>query len=32
VVTVYFNSDTGSSQPLTEELRSVLEAAMIAEA
>jgi len=29
VVTVYFNSGTGASQPLTEELRSVLEAAMI---
>jgi acyl-CoA thioester hydrolase len=32
VVTVYFNSDTGASQPLTGELRSVLEAAMIASA
>ena len=30
VVTVYFDSGTGASQPLTEELRSVLEAAMIA--
>ncbi len=30
VVTVYFNIDTGASQPLTGELRSVLEAAMIA--
>lgn len=30
VVTVFFNSETGTPQPLTDELRSVLEAAMIA--
>jgi len=31
VVTVYFNSDSGSSQPLTDELHSVLQEAMVAD-
>jgi len=30
VVTVFFNTETGAPQPLTDELRSVLETAMIA--